>query len=249
MSKKDCKQDIRKSSHNASSHIHHHRHEPNSKHSCICVVPIFNHLEAEQMEEIMKVMKSISYKKGEVLYREGDTSNVLYIVSKGKIRIYRLSESGKEQLLRILNPGDFTGELALFRESIHEAYAEAMSDTNVCMISKNDLQEFLLKYPTISLKILAEFSNRLEISEKQTTRFVTEKVAARLALFLGECTDGGVSPIEIELPMSKKDLASYLGTTPETISRTLVDFEDAGYIKQKRNRKIEILDLDGLLLI
>ncbi|NQM31110.1 Crp/Fnr family transcriptional regulator [Streptococcus suis] len=249
MSKKDSKQDIRKISHNTSSHIHQHRHDPNSKNSCIRVVPIFNHLEAAQMEEIMKVMKSVSYKKGEVLYREGDTSNVLYVVSKGKIRIYRLSDSGKEQLLRILNPGDFTGELALFRESIHEAYAEAMIDTDVCMISKNDLQEFLLKYPTISLKILAEFSNRLEISEKQTTRFVTEKVEARLALFLGECTDGGVSPIEIELPMSKKDLASYLGTTPETISRTLADFEDAGYIKQKRNKKIEILDLDGLLLI
>jgi CRP/FNR family transcriptional regulator len=61
--------------------------------------------------------------------------------------------------------------------------------------------------------------------------------------------ESGDGPMEIELPMSKKDLASYLGTTPETISRTLADFEEAGYIKQKRNRKIEILDLDGLLLI
>ncbi|NQN52100.1 Crp/Fnr family transcriptional regulator [Streptococcus suis] len=254
MKKKDLMHEIKnqyteKQGYHDVTHTHHQGHESVSHASCITVVPIFNHLEGEQMEEIMKVMKSVSYKKGEVLYREGDTSNVLYVVSKGKIRIYRLSDSGKEQLLRILNPGDFTGELALFRESIHEAYAEAMIDTDVCMISKNDLQEFLLKYPTISLKILAEFSNRLEISEKQTTRFVTEKVEARLALFLGECTDGGVSPIEIELPMSKKDLASYLGTTPETISRTLADFEDAGYIKQKRNKKIEILDLDGLLLI
>lgn len=249
MSKKKSKQDIRKIFYNNCSHIHHHRHEAGSQSSCLSVVPIFNHLEEEQMEEIMKVMKSISYKKSEVIYREGDTSNALYVVSKGKIRIYRLSESGKEQLLRILNPGDFTGELALFRESIHEAYAEAMNDTHICMISKNDLQEFLLKYPTISLKILAEFSNRLETSEKQTTRFVTEKVDARLALFLAECMDDGDGPIEIVLPMSKKDLASYLGTTPETISRKLADFEGEGYIKQKTNRKIEILDLDGLLLV
>src|SRR5699024_11853152 len=71
-----------------------------------CALTIY--LEEEQMDEIMKVMRSISYKKGEVVYREGDTSNALYVVSKGKIRIYRLSESGKEQLLRILNPGDFT---------------------------------------------------------------------------------------------------------------------------------------------
>ncbi len=221
-------------------------HEHNS---CITVVPIFNHLEGEQMEEVMKVTKSFSYKKGEVLYREGDSSASLYIVSKGKIKIYRLSESGKEQLVRILNPGDFTGELALFRESIHEAYAEAMSDTDVCMISRNDLQEFLLKYPTISLKILSEFSNRLETSEKQTTRFATEKVDTRIALFLAECLDGEDGSMEIELPMSKKDLASYLGTTPETISRKLADLEDEGFIRQKASRRIEILDLDGLLLV
>ena len=111
--------------------------------------------------------------------------------------------------MRILNPGDFTGELALFRESIHEAYAEAMSNTDVCMISKNDLQEFLLKYPTISLKFLSELSNRLETLEKQTTRFTTEKVDARLALFLAECMDDGEGSMEIELPMNRKDLASY----------------------------------------
>ena len=230
-------------------HIHHHRHEGHSQDLCIQVVPIFNHLEVEQMEEIMKVTKFTSYKKGEVLYREGDTSDFLYIVSKGKIRIYRLSESGKEQLVRILNPGDFTGELALFRESIHESYAEAMSETNVCMISRNDLQGLLLKYPTISLKVLSEFSNRLEKSEKQTTRFATEKVETRIGLFLAECLEKGNNSMEIELPMSKKDLASYLGTTPETISRKLADLEEEGYIKQKAKRKIKILDLDGLLLV
>lgn len=216
--------------------------------SCITLVPIFNHLEREQMEEIVKSTRSISYKKGEIIYREGETDDSLYIVSKGKIRIYRLSDSGKEQLVRILNPGDFTGELALFRESIHKAYAEAMSETDVCIMRRNDLQQFLLKYPTISLKILSEFSNRLETSEKQTTRFATEKVETRLALFIAECLNKD-GPMEIELPMSKKDLASYLGTTPETISRKLSDLENEGYIKQKTSRRIKILDLDGLLLV
>ena len=63
--------------------------------SCIFLVPIFNHLEAGQMAEIMEVVKSVSYKKGEIIYRAGDQSNALYIVSKGKIKIYRLSESGR----------------------------------------------------------------------------------------------------------------------------------------------------------
>ncbi|MFC4799398.1 Crp/Fnr family transcriptional regulator [Neobacillus sp. GCM10023253] len=216
--------------------------------ACVSIVPIFNHLEQEQMEEIMVAARSVSYKKGEIIYQAGDQSNALYIVNKGKIKIYRLSESGKEQLLRILTPGEFTGELALFNEGIHEAFAEAMADTQVCMIRRADLQALLLKFPSISLKILTEFSKRLEQSEKQTARFATEKVETRLALFLAECLDPDSREVEFTLPMSKKDLASYLGTTPETVSRKLSDFEAAGLIKQKPHKKIEIIDLDELLL-
>lgn len=230
------------------NHFNKHNHK-NSHEACVSVVPIFNHLEQKQIDEVMDLTKSINYKKGELIFRAGYKSDSLYIVSTGKIRIYRLSESGKEQLLRILKPGDFTGELALFRESIHENYAEAMIDTTVCTINRKDLQDLLQKYPAISLKILTEFSNRLEQSEKQTTRFATEKVETRLALYLAELVDEKSETMEVELPMTKKDLASYLGTTPETISRKLYELEDAGLIKQKQNRIIKIIDLEELLLI
>ncbi|MGA8944122.1 MAG: Crp/Fnr family transcriptional regulator [Thermoactinomyces sp.] len=216
--------------------------------SCISVVPIFNHLEKEQMNEIMKTVRSISFSKGEIIYRAGQQSDSLYIVNKGKIKIYRLSESGKEQLVRLLKPGDFTGELALFKETVHESFAEAMEKTRVCLIKRSDLQSFLLKYPSISLKLLAEFANRLEQSEKQFSRFVTEKVETRLALFLAECMENK-GQNQFVLPMSKKDLASYLGTTPETLSRKLADLERKGYIRQKAHKQIEILDIDGLLLL
>src|SRR3954447_22102204 len=148
-----------------------HHHGEGTHKACVSLVPIFNHLESEQMDEIMNTVQSAAFKRGEIIYHDGDRSDSLYIVNKGKIRIYRLSDTGKEQLVRILNVGDFTGELALFSNSIHESFAEAMEETQVCMITRSDLQEFLLKYPSISLKILAEFSNRLEQSEKQTARF------------------------------------------------------------------------------
>ena len=121
---------------------------------CISLVPIFNHLEEEQMDEVMALIHSKSYKKGEDIYQTGNASDALYIVRRGRVKIYRISESGKEQILRILNPGDFTGELALFNESVHDAFASALVDTDICMIKRNDLQNLLLKYPNISMKIL-----------------------------------------------------------------------------------------------
>ncbi|MEH7110331.1 MULTISPECIES: Crp/Fnr family transcriptional regulator [Bacillaceae] len=217
-------------------------------HSCVSLVPIFDHLDCEHMEEIRSLTQSANYQKGEIIFRAGDQADTLYIVNKGKIRIYRLSESGKEQLVRILNPGDFTGELTIFKKDFHESFGEAVEATDVCMIRQSDFQELLLKFPSISLKILAEFSMRLEQSEKQTTRFATEKVETRLALFLAECISHDQSN-EITLPMSKKDLASYLGTTPETISRKLAELENQGYIEQKKQKKIKIINLDGLLLV
>ncbi len=215
---------------------------------CISIVPIFNHLAHDEMAEIVKTTQSITFKRGESLYNAGDPFNSLYIIHKGKVKIYRLSESGKEQIIRILEPGDFTGEHALFSESVHESYAEAMEKTEICMMSRDALQNYLLRYPQISLKILSEFSKRLDRVEILATSFATEDVDTRVALYLAEQTEQSKS-MNITLPMSRKNLASYLGTTPETISRKLTSFEEAGWIEQMGQKKLRILDLDALLLI
>lgn len=228
----------------------HHCQTNNSSEMCVSWVPIFNHLEDHQLTEIMTTTQSISYKKSELIYCAGDEADALYIIHKGKIRIYRLSDSGKEQLIRILYPGDFVGESALFSESVHESYAEAALETKVCLIKRPSFQQLLLNYPSISLKVLTEFSSRLKASEKQAARFSTEKVETRIALFIAESLNEDISgKLELILPMSKKDLASYLGTTPETISRKFNDLEDKGYIKKISHKQIEIIDLDGLLLL
>ncbi len=215
---------------------------------CISIVPIFNHLDTGEMSEIVKETNSVKHPRGHTIYRAGDTSDGLYIVHKGRVKIYRLSETGKEQLVRILEPGDFTGDLSLFTESVHEAYAEAMEPVELCVMSRDDFQQFILKYPAISLKVLSEFSRRLAKTEKQAANIAMETVETRIAMYLAEVADETMSK-KITLPMSRKDLASHLGTTPETVSRKLADFEDNGWIKPLNNRDIEIVDLDALLLV
>lgn len=215
---------------------------------CISIVPIFNHLTATEMDEIVNQTHSVTYQRGQTIYSAGDSSDGLYIIHKGRVKIYRLSETGKEQLVRILQPGDFSGELSLFSKSVHDAYAEAMETVEICMMPYDDFQNLLLKYPAIALKMLNEFSLRLGKTEKQAATIAMESAETRIAMYLANQVEEQ-NTLGITLPMTRKDLASHLGTTPETVSRKLTEFEEGKWIKQTDQRNIQILNLDALLLL
>ncbi len=215
---------------------------------CVSRVPIFNHLPSDTLAIIADKAAMRTYERGQFIHRAGDPSDKLFIVHKGRVKVYRLSDAGKEQLVRILSPGDFAGELALFSASAQDSYAEAMQVSEICTIYQADVRELLRQYPDISLHVLAELSRRLGISEKQTTAIATESINARLAQYLADQAEQADSP-SFSLPMSRRYLASFLGTTPETVSRRLGEFEEAGWISQSGQRQIAILDLDALLQV
>lgn len=216
---------------------------------CVSLVPIFNHLDADSQSKIGSKAHTKNLTRNEYLYQAGEEDDSLYIVHQGQIRITHLSESGKEQLIRLLNPGDFTGEWTIFSEdTYHEHYAQATRNTNVCVISRNDLQDLLNEYPEISMKILTAMSNRLQQSQKQTASVAIEQVVSRIIYYLEDLA--GVDTEDettVELPMSRKDLASYLGTTPETLSRKFTELEEKGLIDQLPKNSIHIPSVEELL--
>lgn len=217
--------------------------------SCVSVVPIFNHLDKESQEIIAMKAMPRKLKRNDFLYQAGDRDDSLYIVHQGQIRITHLSESGKEQLIRLLNPGEFTGEWTIFSDtSYHEHYAQATRNTNVCTIRREDLLELLKQYPEISIAVLKTMANRLQESQKQTASIATEEVTNRIIYYLEDLAQlNQKDETTIELPMSRKDLASYLGTTPETISRRFKELEDENLIKQLPKNKIYIQSVEELL--
>lgn len=215
---------------------------------CVSRVPIFNHLPQDALAVIAAKATMHAYERGQFIHRAGDSSDKLFIVHRGEIKVYRLSEVGREQLVRILNPGDFAGELALFSDADQDSYAEAMQPSEVCTICRADVHELLLRYPDISLHVLAELARRLGASEKQTAAIATASINARLSQYLADQSERECT-LSFELPMSRRHLASFLGTTPETVSRRLGEFEEAGWIAQTGQRRITILDLDALLLV
>lgn len=218
--------------------------------NCIRLVPIFNHLDSDTMNKIFEKVSHMQYEKGEYLYQAGDMSDHLYVVHSGLIRVSRIKSNGKEHLVRFLGPGDFTGEWSLFHPGkAHEDYAEVIKKSQICQLSQEDFQDLIIEYPEISLKIMTELTHRLDQSERQTTQISNEQVGTRLALFLADLVEveGEDGEADVVLPMSRKDIASYLGTTPETISRKFKQLEIEELITQQKGSHIHIHDVDELI--
>ncbi|TAN30163.1 MAG: Crp/Fnr family transcriptional regulator [Castellaniella sp.] len=216
--------------------------------SCVARVPIFNHLPVDQLSVIAGKALMHTYDRGQFIHRAGDPSDKLFIVHRGQVKVYRLADNGKEQLVRILSAGDFAGELALFAATSQDSYAQAMQPSQVCTIYQTDVRRLLLQYPDISLHVLAELSRRLDTSEKQTAAIATASINARLAQYLVDQAHHAGSD-DFSLSMSRRHMASFLGTTPETVSRRLGEFEEAGWISQSGQRQITILDRAALLRV
>ncbi|KRO29105.1 transcription regulator [Lactiplantibacillus fabifermentans DSM 21115] len=210
-------------------------------------MPIFSELEADQLDTIEKIVRHHHYQAGETLFSAADALDQLMIVANGQVKVYQLAANGREQLLYLLQTGDIDGEAALFENQQRTSFAEALVPTDVCSIRREDFQALMQQYPSISIKVLNVFGKRLTQLERQTTSTATESVEARLANYLTE-TAAALKTDTFKLPIKKKDLATFLGTTPETISRKLTLFEQQGLITQQAGKVIKINDADQLLL-
>lgn len=211
--------------------------------SCVEIVPIFSNLTREELDEIIDISNHKKYQKGDIVYQAGDNSHSLYVIYEGQVKIYRLSEDGKVQIIRILGPGEFMGELSLFSLLPTTDFAEALETTTICIINGNALKERVEKYPSISLKIMEELSKRLEVVESLVENINLHTVEWRLAQVLLKMAN---EVNEVELRTSKGNLASQIGMTQETLSRKLTSFQEKRLIKNIGHRKIIILNRKGL---
>lgn len=217
----------------------HRKHEK----TCIEIVPIFSSLTYEEMMEVAGITTEKSFDKGEMIYSAGDQRKRLYVIHKGKVKVTRISETGKEQVIRILGPGEFLGELSLFSIDPLTDNSEAIEKVNVCVIEGQRIKELMIKHPSISFKIMEELSKRLARAEDLIENISLRGTEKRLAdTLIGLADDKG----KVTLKMSKRDLASHLGMSQETLSRKLSYFQDLGLIRLSGQRQIQLLDIDGL---
>lgn len=211
--------------------------------NCIEIVPIFSNLSSQEMLEIANITSERTFEKNEMVYMAGDKGDKLFVIHSGKVKISRISDTGKEQVIRVLGSGEFMGELSLFSSSDLKDNATALTKVVMCVIHAEKLKDSMKKYPGISIKIVEELSNRLEGVESLIENISIHGVERRIAeSLLGLSNEKG----EVKLKMSKRDLASHLGMSGETLSRKLRSFEEEGWIKLIGHRRIIVLNPGAL---
>ncbi len=211
--------------------------------------PLFATLTEAEMKALAARSVRKRFQKDEQLFAEGDPCTGLYLVAVGKIRIFKLSPSGREQILAVEGPGSSFAELPVFDGGNYPAAASALENTEVLFISRKDFQNFCREHPDVGLKVIAVVGSRLRrlvglIEELSFTTVRQRLIALILRLTQAEgvrSTEG----IRIELTKSHQDLASELGTVRELVSRNLSRLEAEGFLDVE-GRKIVVKDLPGL---
>jgi len=217
---------------------------------CASKVAIFSNLSNQELIEIISMTGHEGYKKGDSIFFEGKEANTLFLINQGKIKLFKYTKDGREQILDILSEGDFFGELNLFKEGEYSFNAEAVEATKLCTLTKENMREIILRRPEIALKILEVIGERLTKLETLAQNLATNDVEVRIANLIFELKEkygrNISNGIEIKLPITREDMSHYAGVARETISRKLKKFEEEGIIKLIGNKKMIILDEEKL---
>ncbi|MDR1920584.1 MAG: Crp/Fnr family transcriptional regulator [Candidatus Adiutrix sp.] len=203
----------------------------------------FSGLGPELLEELSNIAVLKKYRAGDVIFAEGDAGAGFHLVVEGRVKIYKNSGGGKERLLNVFGPGEPFGEAAVFLDRGYPSWAQAVSDSLTAFFPRPALRGLAAKNPELTLELTAVLSRRLA---GLTGRLEADSldVSARLAGYILEM-DESERTGRVELNLTKGQLASLLGTAPETISRVLGRLKNAAVISEEKPF-IKILDRDKL---
>ncbi len=217
---------------------------------CASKIPMFENLEEDELIEVINEIDHKVYNKGEILFNEGGVANNMFFVNEGKVKLYKYTKEGKEQILHILSEGEFFGELNLLTYAVHHFNAKTIKNCKICVINNDAMKKIIEKNPQIGIKFLERAGERLANAENLAQSLATNDADSRVAYLLIDLLERyeefNRGKKEFTISMSREDMANCIGVTRETMSRKLKKFEDEGLIKIPKVKQIVILDEEGL---
>jgi len=207
---------------------------------------LFEGLPDDQLQKISAIAVEKLYQRAETIFFDGDEGTGFFIVAEGKVKIFKVSPMGKEHILHIFGEGEPFGEVPVFNGKPFPATAEALLKTRALFFPRKKFVQLIEENPGIALNMLGVLALRLRRFTHQIESLSLQEVPTRLANYLIYLSEEQGNDELVELEISKGQLASLLGTIPETLSRILAKLSDEGLIKVE-GRKIFLLDRQGLV--
>jgi CRP-like cAMP-binding protein len=211
--------------------------------------PLFSSFDDEALESLQSSMSDTRLKRGDVLFREGDSGDRLYVVADGKIKLGRTSPDGRENLLAVLGPGQMFGELSLFDPGPRSATATAVTDCWLASLGHAELQGWLDDRPDVARGLLFQLANRLRRTNDVVADLVFSDVPGRVAKALldlasrfGRETDDG---LRVHHDLTQEELAQLVGASRETVNKALADFAQRGWLRLEP-RSVVLVDIERL---
>jgi len=203
---------------------------------------IFRDLNAKELEDLDRMTAMSTCRKGKVFYTPGETGEVLFILKRGRVNLYRINAEGKKLVTASVGAGTVFGEMTLIGQGMHDTFAEAAEECTLCVMSRSDVEHLLLSKPRVALRFMELMAGRLNEMETRMETVAFKSVPTRIATFLLQLADGETQQI---VGVSHQDLADMVGTYRETVTRILNEFRSEGYIELGR-LNVTILKPDTL---
>jgi CRP/FNR family transcriptional regulator len=205
-------------------------------------VPVFAALDPDDLERIAALAVPRSFEPGQVVFREGDSSDTCYVVRAGGARAVHEHADGRTITLANFGPGDIFGELAMFEDERRSATVEAVQATEAVAVLGPDMRRLIVEHPQIALRLVVALGRRLRDTNERLARQSFQTVQSRVAVVLRDLVDRaiatGAAPREVLVTATQADLAKLAGSSRESASRFLAVLERAGVISQGRGRLV-----------
>jgi len=207
---------------------------------------LFKGLQKNQLERVSEISFEKNFKRGESIFFEGDEATGFYMVAEGKVKIFKMSLDGREQILHIFGPGEPFGEVPVFHGQPFPANAVTLAQSTLLFFPRREFVDLVTSTPSLALSMLAMLSLRLRRFASQVESLSLKEVPGRLAAHLVYLAEEQGRTDRVVLDIPKGQLASLLGTSPETLSRIFSKMSEEGLIRVD-GKTIELLDYDELL--
>jgi CRP/FNR family cyclic AMP-dependent transcriptional regulator len=222
---------------------------PEEKLRLLSMVDILEPLSKEEIKELSRRVPDTYFQRGQILYAPKERSEALFMLKKGRVRIYRVGPDGREFTLTVVGAGTVFGEMLLTAQRLENAYAEAMEPVVVCKMKRQDLERLVMDKPQVGLKIMSVLGERLSLAEDRMEDIALKEVPARLASFILQLVESeGVMTAEgpkIPTRYTHRQLATMIGSKRETVTKAFTQLQRTGALELKR-RRIHVRDMEAL---